>query len=311
MGRAMMDVLAERGFPVGEFHAFASKGSVGKKVRFRGIEHPVQIISEEAVRKGMLLLGATSAEVARQWVPMCLEKGATVVDNSSAYRMEESVPLVVPEVNGGLLSRGPGLVANPNCSTIQLVLVLAPLMQLGEVESVHVATYQSMSGAGGAALRELAAQEAGMPEVGRPHYHRNVVTRIGEPDPDGYCTEELKLMREVPRILSRDIRVYAATARVPVAVGHTEAVTVRFRGAVDRAGVRSALESAPGLSLTCSGLTPRDVEGSDEVFVERLRVHPGDPSAVQLWVLADNVRKGAALNAVQIAELLPGPGSAG
>ena len=303
VGETMIEVLQDRSFPVGSFHPFASGRSEGKTVRCPGGEYPVEIITPERISKGMFLFGATSSAVAREWVPMARKAGAVVVDNSSAYRMDPDVPLVVPEVNAEAIRGTETLIANPNCSTIQLVVALGPLQGLGRLEWVSVATYQAVSGAGSSAVHELEMQQAGnAPASSSFRIHGNVITSIGEPDDDGLCMEERKLMLETRKILGTDIPVYASTARVAVRTGHTEAVTAVFRHPVDIGRARELLSGAPGLVMAEHGTGPVDVEGRDEVFVDRLRKCPDDPRALQFWVLADNLRKGAALNAVQIAE---------
>jgi aspartate-semialdehyde dehydrogenase len=307
VGRTMMEILQERSFPVERFLAFASDASAseGRSVRFDGLDCPVQIISPDSISKGTVLFGATSADVAREWIPGCVSAGAVIIDNSSAFRMDPGVPLVVPEVNGGVLTGREGLIANPNCSTIQLVLALAPLAASRKILWVSIATYQSVSGAGTPALEELQRQIRGAaPTEGNPVFSGNVVTSIGPPSGDGYCGEEIKLMMETSRIMGTDFPVYASTARVPVRIGHTEAVTVKFVSPFPSAEAAAVLAASPGVRVSASGVGPVDVEGTDEVFVDRIRNFQGDPSVLQMWVIADNVRKGAALNAVQIAELL-------
>jgi aspartate-semialdehyde dehydrogenase len=305
VGRTMMEILQERSFPVERFLAFASDASEGRSVRFHGRDYPVQIISPGAISKGTILFGGTSAEIARTWIPGCLAAGAVIIDNSSAFRMDPGVPLVVPEVNGGVLTGREQLIANPNCSTIQLVLALAPLAASREILWVSVATYQSVSGAGTPALQELERQGNGAaPSEGFPRVFGNVVTCIGPPSGDGYCGEETKLMRETSRIMGTDFPIYASTARVPVRIGHTESVTVKFASPFPSAEAVAVLAASPGVVVCTSGIGPVDVEGTDEVFVDRVRNPPDDPNVLQMWVMADNVRKGAALNAVQIAELL-------
>ncbi|OPL18698.1 MAG: hypothetical protein AVO35_05045 [Candidatus Aegiribacteria sp. MLS_C] len=304
VGETMIEIIQDRSFPVSSFRAFASERSEGQKVRFLGAEYPVEIITPETLCKGMLLFGATSADVARMWVPACRRSGAIIIDNSSAFRMDPSVPLVVPEVNGHHLDGTEDLIANPNCSTIQLVVTLGPLSEMGRMQWVSVATYQAVSGAGREALDELSMQQRGhvAPE-GSVRLHENVVTSIGDPASDGYCEEEVKLMKETCKIMGIEIPIYASTARVPVRTGHTEAVTVRFDEPVDARKAADILRSAPGLTLSEHGAAPLDSEGTDSVIVDRLRVNPADSRALQFWVIADNLRKGAALNAVQIAEV--------
>lgn len=303
VGETMIEVLQDRSFPSESFHPFASNKSEGKTVRFGNTDYPVEIITPEAISKGMILFGATSANIAKKWIPMCIEAKALVIDNSSAYRMNPDVLLVVPEVNGHLITGKEKIIANPNCSTIQLVAALAPLRQLGKIQWVSVATYQAVSGAGTPALEELKKQQdANLPENPAVRIHENIITSIGPPDEGGYCNEEIKLMKESCKIMGLNIPVFAATARVPVRTGHTEAVVVKFDNPVHCDEAATTLDKAHGIAVTKSGSSPIDVEGTDIVVVDRIRNYPGDPSVLQFWVLADNLRKGAALNAVQIAE---------
>ncbi len=306
VGLEMASVLEERLHPpAGSFLAFASGASGGRTVRFMGSEVEVVPWDPGLVMPGDFLLGATSAEVASGWVPESLERGAVVVDNSSRFRMTEGVPLVVPEVNPGAVTRGCRLVANPNCSTIQLVVAVNPLLELAGIEWISVATYQSVSGGGTPALRELESQERGESRLPRNDwFHGNVITEIGELDGNGFCEEETKLVNETCKILGRRFPVYPSSARVPVRVGHLEAVTVRLDRAVPVRLVEEALGRAPGVRLEERGVRPSEVGGTSEVWVGRVRIGPVDPFTVQMWVTSDNVRKGAALNAVQILEML-------
>ncbi len=234
---------------------------------------------------------------------MCIEAGALVVDNSSAYRMDPDVLLVVPEVNGHLITGEENIISNPNCSTIQLVVALAPLQQLGRIKWVSVSTYQAVSGAGTPALEELQKQQAGtLPANTADRIHENIITSIDPPDTGGYCSEEVKLMNETCKIMGMYFPVFASAARVPVRTGHTEAVVVKFDNPVRSNEAVSILEESRGVAVSESGSSPLDVEDTDIVVVDRIRNNPGDPSVLQFWVLADNLRKGAALNAVQIAE---------
>jgi len=242
--------------------------------------------------------------VARQWIPACIQNGAIVIDNSSAYRMDPDVPLVVPEVNSHAIANHGGIIANPNCSTIQLVVVLAPLVELSQIEWLSVSTYQAVSGAGGGALAQLDRELAGDADGTSSIFAGNVLTEIGLPAEDGFCVEETKLMRETTKILEREFPVFPSCARVPVRTGHTESVTIKFTEPVSRKDAVTALSSAPGVRVFEKDLTPLSVKDRDYVGVSRLRNHPGEPGILQFWIAADNLRKGAALNAVQIAEQL-------
>ncbi|HOF66072.1 MAG TPA: aspartate-semialdehyde dehydrogenase [Candidatus Fermentibacter daniensis] len=308
VGMEMVRLVRERiGLPASSFLAFASDASRGRTLDYGPEQVSLSVFDAGDVGGGDYLLGATGAEVAGVWVPAAVERGAVVIDNSSRFRMDEGVPLVVPEVNIATIPAGCRLIANPNCSTIQLVVVLAPLAKAFGIEWAAVSTYQSVSGAGSRALVELERQEAGLsdaPEEG--WFHRNVLTSIGGLDGDLYCEEEVKLARETGRIIGAGFPVFPACARVPVAVGHLESVTVRFDEPVGREGVLGVLRNADGVSLSEDGAAPRSIQGTSEVFVGRVRQSPVDSRTVQMWITADNVRKGAALNAVQILESLLG-----
>jgi aspartate-semialdehyde dehydrogenase len=298
----MISVLQEISLPVHELRLFATAKSTGQTVLFRGIPHTVEIIQKSFWEKGMIILGATSSEVARIWVPEAVQAGACVIDNSSAYRLNEDVPLVVPEVNPQAVKHHHKLIANPNCSTIQLVMALGPLGSIAPVEWVSVVTYQAVSGAGREGIAALERQENRVPEVNS--FHRNVLCEIGVPEPSGYTTEELKLIEETPKILGVKFPVYPSCARVPVVTGHTESVTVKFKQKVSAGTVERALEMAPGVDVQDLGCQPVQIEGTNHTVVGRVRNHPADGTIVQFWITADNVRKGAALNAVQILELV-------
>lgn len=302
VGSKMVEIIQERSFPVNRLLAFASRGGPDRTVTFRGESVPVEIINPGALEKGTILLGATGSAAARDWVPRCLPRGVVIIDNSSAFRMSPGVPLVVPEVNPRAVPRNPGLIANPNCSTIQLVVALAPLTAMEEIEWVSVSTYQSASGAGARGLSSLDADELAAPAQGR--LHRNVLCEIGDMTGSGYTLEELKLVQETSKIMGTSFPVYPGAARVPVGVCHTESVVVRFRRPVDSSRAVDALSKAPGVRVMPLGVQPVTVAGTDPVWVGRVRNHPADPNALQFWVTADNVRKGAALNAVQIMELV-------
>ncbi len=304
VGETMIKVLQDRSFPSVSFHPFASDRSEGKVVRYRNIDYPVEVLRPETINKGMILFGATSANIAKNWVPMCIAKEAVVIDNSSAFRMDPDVLLVVPEVNGHLITGKENIIANPNCSTIQLAVALNPLAQLGRIEWISVSTYQAVSGAGTPALEELKRQQNGtLPANTADSIHENIITSIGPPDTGGYCGEEVKLMNETCKIIGMDFPIFAATARVPVRTGHTEAVVVKFDNPVQSNEATRLFAESPGVTVSESGASPLDVEDTDIVIVDRIRNNPRDPSVLQFWVLADNLRKGAALNAVQIAEL--------
>lgn len=308
VGMEMVRLVHERiGLPASSFLAFASDASRGRTLDYGGEKVSLSVFDAGGIREGDYLLGATGADVADVWVPAAVEHGAVVIDNSSRFRMDEGVPLVVPEVNLPTIPAGCRLIANPNCSTIQFVVVLAPLARVFGIEWVAISTYQSVSGGGTPALLELEREEAGLSDTPREGwFHRNVLTSIGGLDGDLYCEEEVKLVRETGKIIGAGFPVFPACARVPVAVGHLESVTVRFDEPVGREGVLRVLRSADGVTLNDGGAAPRGIQGTSGVFVGRVRQSPVDSRTVQMWITADNVRKGAALNAVQILESLLG-----
>ncbi len=300
VGEKMISVLQESTLSISELRLFATAKSSGRTYKFRGRPHTVEIIQNSSWEKGMIILGATSSSAALEWVPGAIESGAYVIDNSSAYRMKEDVPLVVPEVNPEAIKPCHRLIANPNCSTIQLVMALGPLRELSPIQWISVATYQSVSGGGRDGISTLEKQEQEKPGINS--FHRNVVCEIGPPESSGYTGEEIKLIKETPKILGVNFPVFPSCARVPVKTGHTESITIKFSENVSSKQVIRELEKAPGVIVTDLGCQPVEVEGRNHTVVGRVRNHPADKSIIQFWVTADNVRKGAALNAVQILE---------
>jgi aspartate-semialdehyde dehydrogenase len=319
VGELMRRVLEERSFPLRAIKFLASAKSVGKSVTFRGQTYPVELLRPEAFAGVELVLSSTPASVSREFSPVAAKAGAVVVDNSSAWRMDPEVPLVVPEVNAHALAHIPkGIVANPNCSTIQMVVALKPLHDLAGVKRVVVATYQASSGKGATGLTDLDAQLAALgrgqplppPTAHAAHLAGNVLPHDWKLGEDGYTEEELKMVRETRKIMGDEsIQVSPTCARVPVRVGHSEAVNVEFHRPVTAEQARAALRKAAGVVLLddpAKGEVPLPLSaaGRDEVFVGRVRRDPSAPNCLNLWVVADNLRKGAATNAVQIAELL-------
>lgn len=316
VGELMRQVLLERAFPIASIKFLASARSVGKQIDFAGEKRPVELLTPEAFAGVDLVLSSTPAAVSREYSPLAAKAGAIVVDNSSAWRMDPDVPLVVPEVNAHALAHIPkGIVANPNCSTIQMVVALKPLHDLARIRRVVVATYQASSGKGATGLVDLDGQIAAL-AAGRPlpapsahvdHLAGNVLTHDWKWGEDGYNEEELKMMRETRKIMGdQTILVSPTCVRVPVRVGHSEAINVEFSRPVDPAEACEALRHAPGVVLVEGNAapTPLQAAGRDEVFVGRVRRDPSNPNALNLWVVADNLRKGAASNAVQIAQKL-------
>lgn len=309
VGAALLEVLRERAFPVGEIRI---GGHQGGKVEFAGRSIEVQPVSRELFRGCDVAFMAAAADVSQTWSPIAVEEGCLVVDKSNAFRMDPRVPLVVPEVNPGRIPRGAGLVASPNCSTIQLVVALKPLEDAFGIRAVQVATYQAVSGSGREAMEELEAGTreylAGRAEVTRVYpkpIAMNVLALCDRLDEDGYTLEERKLTRETRRILEREDLALSATAvRVPVMVGHSEAVFCRLARGATVSDALKVWERAPGLRLWTGDVpTPREAAGQDEVLIGRVRQEEGRPDGLLFWVVADNLRKGAATNAVQIAEV--------
>jgi aspartate-semialdehyde dehydrogenase len=319
VGAVMRQVLLEHGFRFGTIKFLASERSAGKTVEFAGKEYTVAPIRAEAFAGVDLVLSSTPASVSRESSPMAARAGAIVIDNSSAWRMDPDVPLVVPEVNAAALNRIPkGIVANPNCSTIQMVVALKPLHDLAGIKRVVVSTYQASSGKGATGLFELDAQVSALgrgepiPQA-KAHAARlagNVLPHDWKAGADGYTEEEWKMVHETRKIMGDEtIQVSPTTVRVPVRIGHSEAVNLEFHRPITPEQARDALRQAPGVIVVDNpekGEVPLALaaEGRDEVFVGRIRRDRTVANGLNLWVVADNLRKGAATNAVQIAEVL-------
>lgn len=322
VGRTMLRILEERAFPVGELRLLASERSDSRAIAFRGRDHRVDAVTDAAFAGADLALFACANAVSQRWAPVARAAGVTVVDNSSAFRYHDEVPLVVPEVNGALLDAHPPLVANPNCSTIGIVMALAPLARAAGLERVVVSTYQSVSGAGSGALDELErgvrAGLDGPPPArvdGGPPFAFNVVPHIDRFEENGYSREEMKVVWETRKILGLPgLAVTATAVRVPVRVGHAASVNATFARVVEPDEARALWTSAPGLVVMDDPArgrypTPLAAEGRDEVLVGRARRDQSQPRGLEFFVASDNLRKGAATNAVQIAEgLVRSPG---
>jgi aspartate-semialdehyde dehydrogenase len=319
VGAIMRQVLMERNFPLRSIKFLASERSAGKTVEFRGQSYAVELLRPEAFTGIDIVLSSTPASISRDYSPIAAKAGAVVIDNSSAWRMDPEVPLVVPEVNADALARIPkGIVANPNCSTIQMVVALKPLHDLARIKRVVVATYQASSGKGATGLFELDAQISALgrgesiPAV-KAHVAQlagNVLPHDWKAGDEGYTEEEWKMVRETRKIMGDDsIQMSPTTARVPVRIGHCEAINLEFHNPISVAQARDVLRSAPGIILLDDAARgevplPLNVAGRDEVFVGRIRRDSTVPNGLNLWVVADNLRKGAATNAVQIAQVL-------
>jgi aspartate-semialdehyde dehydrogenase len=320
VGEVMLEVLYERKFPVGNVYALASERSLGRTVTFGKRELDVLNLAEFDFSRVQLALFSAGGSVSAEYAPKAAAAGAVVVDNTSHFRYDDDIPLVVPEVNpdaiAGFSTRG--IIANPNCSTIQMVVALKPIHDAAGIERINVATYQAVSGAGRSALEELVRQTTRLLN-GRPlelegkakQIAFNAVPHIDVFQENGYTKEEMKMVWETQKILGDpDIRVNATAVRIPVFYGHSEAINIETRDRISAAEVRELLESAPGIEVldgTATGEYPTAVTesaGHDPVYVGRIRDDISHPRGINLWVVADNIRKGAALNSVQIAEIL-------
>jgi aspartate-semialdehyde dehydrogenase len=313
VGRTMLACLAESRFPIGELRGYATPRSVGIRLPLPGAageEIVVEPLAEERLQGLDLVLLSAGAEVSRTWRDRVLAGGCWAIDNSSAFRLDPSTPLVVPEVNATAMPQRRGWVANPNCSTIQMVVAVAPLARRFGLRRIHVATYQSVSGRGQKGIDALRAERAGgqAPDGAFPApIDGNVVAQCDALLPDGFTREEEKMILETRKILAMpDLPVHPTCARVPVEVGHSEAVHLELDRPASREELLECLVGSPGIRVERdpAGLpTPRAVEGRNEVWIGRVRRDRSDPRVVELWVVADNLRKGAAWNAVQIASL--------
>jgi len=313
VGRKMLEVLAERKVPVGELIPFASARSAGSKLNWQGYDYTVVELTEKNIisRQIDYALFSAGGGISRDFAPVFARHGSVVIDNSSHWRMDSSVPLVVPEVNAYDLTWHKNIIANPNCSTIQAVVALAPLHKKFGIKRIIYSTYQAVSGAGVAGHTDLENGVKGMPPQKFSHpIFGNLIPQIDTFLPSGYTKEEQKMIDETRKILNdKNMRITATTVRVPVYNGHSESINVEFEKPATLDAIKKCLADADGVILMDdpnSGVypTPLHVSGKDEVFVGRLRIDDSIESGVNLWVVADNIRKGAATNAVQILEKL-------
>lgn len=312
VGNTMLRVLEERKFPVDTLLPVASEKSIGKQVVFRGVSYPILPVEEALSRNPALALFSAGSDVSLQLAPVFAASGCRVIDNSSAWRMDPGKKLIVPEVNGHTLTAEDYIIANPNCSTIQLVMVLHPLHKKYGVVRVVVSTYQSVTGTGQKAVKELFDQRAGI--AGHQVYPHpidgNILPHIDQFTGNGYTKEEMKMIWETVKIMGDErIRVTATTVRVPVTGGHSESVNIQFDMPYDEKELRAVLQKAPGIRVEddpANNLYPMPLyaAGKDEVFVGRIRRDESQENTLNCWIVADNLRKGAATNAVQIAEYL-------
>lgn len=318
VGTKMLQVLAERNFPVTELVPVASEKSVGKEVEFKGKKYKVVSMTDAISAKPSVAIFSAGGGTSLEWAPKFAEAGITVIDNSSAWRMDPSKPLVVPEINADILTTNDKIIANPNCSTIQMVVALNPLHKRYGIRRVVVSTYQSVTGTGVKAVEQLRGEREKAVRSANGEYPMaykypidlNVIPQIDVFLENGYTKEEMKMVNETKKILRDDaIRVTSTTVRIPVMGGHSEAVNVEFASDFDLGELRSILASSPGVVVVDDPGSqqypmPMDAHEKDEVFVGRLRRDESQPNTLNMWIVSDNLRKGAATNAIQIAEYL-------
>jgi aspartate-semialdehyde dehydrogenase len=317
VGRAMLTALEECGFPVGKLTLLASHRSAGTALEFAGLPHPVQAVSPESFTGVDIALFSPGGSVSREYAPIAVAQGAVVIDNSSAFRMDTDVPLVVPEVNPHAVRRHKGIIANPNCSTIQMVVALKPIHDAVRIRRVVVSTYQSVSGAGNKAMEELKEQTAAVLQGSqtKPHYFPHPIAFNAIPHIDtflenGYTREEMKMVHETHKIMEDyNILVSPTTVRIPVLVGHSEAINIETEKPITPAEARAIWGQAPGVAVLDDPAhnvypLPVTAAGSDLVYVGRIRSDTTVRHGLNFWIVADNLRKGAATNTVQIAQLL-------
>jgi aspartate-semialdehyde dehydrogenase len=312
VGEVMLQVLAERNFPVTELIPVASERSIGKEIEFKGQKYKVVGMQTAVDMKADIAVFSAGGETSLLWAPKFAEAGTTVIDNSSAWRMDPTKKLVVPEINASVLTKEDKIIANPNCSTIQMVMALAPLHKKYDIKRIVVSTYQSITGTGVKAVKQLDNEYAGVQAEMAYKYqiHRNAIPHCDSFEENGYTKEEMKLVRETQKILDdRTIAVTATAVRVPIVGGHSEAVNVQFENDFDVNEVRNILHHTSGVVVqdnldTFTYPMPLFAQGKDDVFVGRIRRDESQPNTLNLWIVSDNLRKGAATNTIQIAEYL-------
>lgn len=312
VGEIMLEVLAERNFPVTELIPVASEKSIGKEILWKGTSYKVVGLEEAVSLRPDIALFSAGGETSLEWAPKFAAVGTTVIDNSSAWRMDASKKLVVPEINASVLTKEDKIIANPNCSTIQMVMALAPLHSKYKIKRVVVSTYQSITGTGVKAVQQLENEYHNIHGDMAYKYqiHRNAIPQCDSFENNGYTKEEMKLVRETQKILQDNTIAVTATAiRIPVVGGHSEAVNVAFENDFDLNDIREILENTPGVTVqddiaNFSYPMPLYAQGKDDVFVGRIRRDESQANTLNLWIVADNLRKGAATNTIQIAEYL-------
>jgi aspartate-semialdehyde dehydrogenase len=312
VGTKMLEVLAERNFPVTELIPVASEKSVGKEITYKGKAYKVVSMTDAIAMKPQIALFSAGGSTSLEWAPKFAEAGITVIDNSSAWRMDETKKLVVPEINATQLTKADKIIANPNCSTIQLVVVLNPLHQKYKIKRVVVSTYQSVTGTGVKAVEQLMNERAGKEGEMAYKYNidLNVIPQIDVFTDNGYTKEEMKMVNETKKIMSDEsIRLTATTVRIPVMGGHSESVNIEFENEFDVKDIFDMMNTTKGVILQDDIANqiypmPMNAHNKDEVFVGRIRRDETQPKTLNMWIVSDNLRKGAATNAVQIAEYL-------
>jgi aspartate-semialdehyde dehydrogenase len=312
VGQVMLKVLAERNFPISELILVASERSVGKEIQYKNKSYAVIGLEDAVLAKPDIALFSAGGNTSLEWAPKFAKVGTTVIDNSSAWRMDQTKKLIVPEINASTLTKEDKIIANPNCSTIQMVLVLAPLHAKYKIKRIVVSTYQSITGTGVKAVKQLENEMAGIKgEMAYPYpIHQNALPHCDVFENNGYTKEEMKLVRETQKILDdRTIAITATAVRIPTAGGHSESVNIEFENDFDISEVRHLLNNSEGITVQDNpdvNVYPMPIyaNGKDAVFVGRIRRDESQPNSLNMWIVSDNLRKGAATNAVQIAEFL-------
>lgn len=313
VGTEMLKILAERNFPFTQLIPVASSKSVGKLITYKGIDYPIVSMDEAIALRPDIALFSAGGDTSLKYAPLFKEAGTTVIDNSSAWRMDPKVKLVVPEVNASGLAIDDKIIANPNCSTIQMVVALKPLHDKYVIKRLVISTYQSVTGTGVKAVNQLMNERKGIMdgEMAYPYpIDLNVIPQIDVFTENGYTKEEMKMINETRKILNApNMRITATTVRIPVIGGHSEAVNIEFENEFDLADVYTTLQTMPGLVIVddienLKYPMPKDAHGKDEVFIGRIRRDESQVNSLNVWIVADNLRKGAATNAIQIAEYL-------
>ena len=312
VGNVMLKTLEERHFPVTELIPVASEKSIGKKVKYKGKDYSIVGLQTAVEMRPDIALFSAGGGTSLEWAPKFAEVGTTVVDNSSAWRMHPDKKLIVPEINANILTENDKIIANPNCSTIQMVVALAPLHKKYKIKRLVISTYQSITGTGVKAVKQLENEYKGEKGDMAYHYpiHRNAIPHCDVFEENGYTKEEMKLVRETQKILNdKTIAVTATAVRIPVVGGHSETVNIEFENEFDVSEIRKLLNESPGVTVqdnleTNTYPMPIYAEGKDDVFVGRIRRDHSQPKTLNMWVVSDNLRKGAATNTIQIAEYL-------